>query len=230
MSCLAAYQVDIFGIAETNTCWNHYHLMADVRNHAQKHFRQNRISFGSPSREIDTCGETETYQAGGNVTVSTGKATSCSESVLLSDPTGLGRWSGLTFHGKQNTKVSIITAYRCCKGSIKTVSLGSTYAREHKYFKTQGVQSPNPRNIFLTDLTEYMTQIRDGNEDHSIVLMLDANSVLAEDWKFQEFVSQQELFDLHGHDPAPSTFIGAKNRRIDYILGTERIVHGLKRS
>ena len=60
--------------------------------------------------------------------------------------------------------------------------------------------------------------------------MLDANAVLDNDKTFQEFVNQQELFDLHAKDPAPSTFIGAKHRRIDYIPGTDRIFNGMKRS
>ena len=230
MSCLAAYQVDIFGIAETNTCWSHHHLMSEFKHHARKYFRQNRIAFGSPSRIVDLCPERSTFQAGGNVTVASGKTSSCSEGDTLSDPTGLGRWSGLTFKGKGDTKVSIITAYRSCSGSIASSSLGSTYAREYEFFQRKGIKSPNPRGQFLTDLDDFMVDLRDGNMDHSIILMLDANAVLEEDKKFQDFVHQQELFDLHSIDPAPSTYIGAKNRRIDYIFGTERILHGLKRS
>jgi hypothetical protein len=62
---MSAYQVDVFGLAETNTCWKHHHLTSDFRQTARKHFRQNRISFGSPSSEVDPCMEKEKFQAEG---------------------------------------------------------------------------------------------------------------------------------------------------------------------
>ena len=188
MSCLVAYQVNIFGIAETNTCWSHHHLMAEFKHHARKHFRQNCIAFGSPSRTVDPCTERETFQSGGSVTVASGRTSSCSEGDTLSDPTGLGRWSGLTFEGKGDTKVSIITAYRSCSGSIASSPLGSTYAREYEFFKRKGIKSPNPRGQLLTDLDEFLVDLWDGNTDHSIILMMDANAVLEEDKKFQELI------------------------------------------
>jgi hypothetical protein len=222
--------VAIFGIAETNTCWSHNHLVADFKQHARKYFRQNRTAFGSPTTQVDPCTDRETFQAGGSVTVATGPTTSYSAGDPLIDPTGLGRWSGLTFAGKGDTKLSVLTAYRSCSGSVASSSLGSTYTREYEFFQNQGIQSPNPRGLFLRDLAEYINGLRDGNLDHSIILMLDANAILAEDKTFQEFVNQQELFDLHAKDPAPSTYVGAKHRRIDYILGTDRIFNGMKRS
>ena len=60
--------------------------------------------------------------------------------------------------------------------------------------------------------------------------MLDANSNLSDDKAFQEFVSEAQLFDLHSSTPAPSTYIGAPNRRIDYIFGCHRVLGALQRS
>ena len=231
LSCLQAFKVDIFGIAETNPCWTHLHLTADFRRQARRFYRQNRIAFSSPSREIDPCGERATFQAGGTITAATWRSVSYSIGDTLTDPTGLGRWSGLTFQGKSQTKLSIITAYRSCTGSVKTSgALGSTYIRECEYYKQKGIKSPNPRMLLLDDLRDYISQLRNENEDHAIIFMMDANSVLATDEKFKEFLIQQELFDLHDRAPAPSTYIGAKDRRIEYIFGTERIGHGISRA
>ena len=135
LSCLQAFKVDIFGFAETNTCWAHPHLTADFRRQARRFYRQNRTAFSSPSCEIDPCGERETFQAGGTITAAIGRSASYSIGDTLTDPTGLGRWSGLTFQGKSQTKLSIITAYRSCTGSVKTSALGSTYIRECEYYK-----------------------------------------------------------------------------------------------
>lgn len=231
MACMSAYQVDVFGLAETNTCWDHTHLRTDFQQLARKHFRQNRISFGSPAAAVDKCPDRESFQSGGCITMATGKAVSFSTGEVLRDPSGLGRWSGLTFLGKASTQLSIITAYRACSGSIKTAPLGSTFTREYEYHRSQGITNPNPRRLFFTDLGRFMSSLRSGgNGSHSFLVMFDANSDLHHDKHFLEFIHTQELLDLHSRDPAPSTYIGAKNRRIDYILGTERIASGSTRS
>ena len=59
--------------------------------------------------------------------------------------------------------------------------------------------------LLLDDLRDYISQLRNENEDHATILMMDANSVLATDDKFKEFLIQQELFDLHDRAPVPST-------------------------
>ncbi len=59
--------------------------------------------------------------------------------------------------------------------------------------------------------------------------MLDANAVLDEDRKLREFLESQDLFDLHSDDPAPSTYIGSHNRRIDFMFGCRRTVAAVSR-
>lgn len=49
--------------------------------------------------------------------------------------------------------------------------------------------------------------------------MMDANSTMEDDRFLEEFVQECSLYDLHCNDPAPSTFIGSADRRIDYIFG-----------
>ena len=52
------------------------------------------------------------YQPGGTLTTTTGKWVTCSTGSPIVDPSGLGRWSGLCYQGKQNKKLAIVTAYR----------------------------------------------------------------------------------------------------------------------
>jgi hypothetical protein len=54
--------------------------------------------------------------------------------------------------------------------------------------------------------------------------MLDANSVLDQDRNFQETVQSLGLYDLHTSNPAPSTYIGSSNRRIDYMFGCRQVL------
>lgn len=67
----------------------------------------------------------------------------------IHDPSGLGRWSGVTFAGENDQKMSIITAYRSCAGSARSASMGSTFMREQEYLQDIGHVSKNPRRAFL---------------------------------------------------------------------------------
>ena len=227
MHCLQSLQVDIAGLSETNTCWLHQHLQNDFRSVVRKYFAQNKITFGSPSASCDPTPQNESFQSGGNLSLVTGNLTSRVDNTL-SDHTGLGRWHGVTISGKHGQKLTILTAYRVCAGSVKTATMGSAYYREHEYFSQQNYKSVNPRRLFLRDLQETITNLHDSG--HAVILMLDANATQLSDPHFADFMEACMLSDLHDHDPAPSTYIGADNRRIDYILGCDQIKAMLRRS
>lgn len=119
---LTLLHIDIAGLLETNTAWQHTHLQADYRRQIWKGYRQSRVTYGFPTSDVDKCLENTTYQEGGNLTSS-----SLEE---CKDPTGLGRWSGLIFGGKDGFQMTIIMAYQTCSGNIWTSQMGSTYSRE----------------------------------------------------------------------------------------------------
>ena len=60
--------------------------------------------------------------------------------------------------------------------------------------------------------------------------MLDANATTLSDTNFLDFMEACMLMDFHENDPAPSTFIGSPNRRIDFIFGCEQAKSMLRRS
>lgn len=60
--------------------------------------------------------------------------------------------------------------------------------------------------------------------------MLDANSTLTGDPHFANFAALCGLNDLHDQDPAPSTYIGSQDRRIDYILACDEAYTYVSRS
>jgi hypothetical protein len=90
----------------------------------------------------------------------------------------------------------------------------------------QGYRQPNPRQQFFDDLQEVILGKLD--DDHDIILMMDANATMEKDWKFQRFLNNCALHDLHHKEPAPSTYIGSPTRRIDFIFGTTRVHKALK--
>ena len=230
MTNLADLQADIVGLAETNTSWQHGFLRqsfsAAVRKHGSKIAK---ISFASPSKHIDEIPVSETFQAGGSTTIILGPWSTASFGKDIQDPTGLGRWSGVHIRGKCGNTLSVITGYRSCAGSHKTAPLGSTFHREYEFFRststTTACSSINPRLSFLRDMEGLIHKLQD--EGHSIILMLDANSVLSSENHFRDTMDRLHLTDLHRDDPAPSTYIGAEDRRIDYIFGCTRVAETL---
>ena len=131
LDCLQTLQVDIAGLAETNTCWQHPHLCDDFLSTSRRTYRQSKVAFGSPSHSVDPIPANESFQAGGTLTLLQGGLVSRISGPDIQDPSGLGRWSGVTLSGKYYQHLTIITAYRVCSGSIRTASLGSAFAREH---------------------------------------------------------------------------------------------------
>ena len=225
--CIQGLDINIFGLSETNTCWAHHHLSSDYRLALRRYSRQSKTVFGTISPSIDPCSQAESFQSGGNLTSIIGSCVSRVRGSELRDPTGLGRWSGLTLDGSDGKIISIITAYRVCSGSPQSSPLGSAFLREYEYFREHKYTSLNPRRIFLTDLQHAITDLQASG--HCIILMLDANSTI-DDHTLQDFLSLCGLHDLHFQDPAPSTFIGASNKRINFIFGCDEASRYVTRS
>lgn len=220
MQQLAEIQVDIIGMAETNTAWQHSFLRHELHAAIQASgIRLAKVNFASPSYQVDNLPPTETFQAGGSITATLGTWTTAAFSPEILDMSGMGRWSGIHIRGKHNNILSIITGYRTCSGSKLTAPLvGSTFHREYEYLRTaKGHEQPNPRLQFLKDIEQSIQNLQDSG--HMILLMFDANGVITSDTKLCEMVERLNLHDLHQNDPAPSTYIGSNNRRIDYMFG-----------
>ena len=143
-SCMAAYGVDIFGLAETNTAWSHHHLCSEFRRLIQLQFRRGKTVFSSPSIEVDKCAPNENHQPGGTVMVAHGHYATITTNGHLEDASRLGRWSSASFSGTGGKILHVITAYRTCNGSIQTAPIGSTFLREYDFFasKVMCVQIP----------------------------------------------------------------------------------------
>jgi hypothetical protein len=95
----------------------------------------------------------------------------------------------------------------------------SSFLQEYEYFRERQLTSLNPRRLFFADLQKTISSLQELG--HCIVLMLDANSTM-EDPQLLEFIAMCGLNDVHTNDPAPSTFIGAANRRIDFFLAATK--------
>jgi hypothetical protein len=138
------------------------------------------------------------------------------------DPSGLGRWSTITLRGQEDRFFTILTAYRVCQGNIQSAPVGSSFSREYVYHKQNGTSKPQPRKIFLKDITATINKLQ--QKGHAILLMTtDSNGSLTDDDDLKQLLIDCNLSDLHEHAPAPSTYIGSSHRRIEHMLGCPQI-------
>jgi hypothetical protein len=140
------------------------------------------------------------YMTGGTLTSTVDK---WSSRVLTkeSDPSGMGCWSYQTLAGRKNSKIMIITGYRCVQNSSGDTSIWN----QEKIFMRdrQSRQSPHPRKQFIKDLITFINDKRSVN--HDIMLNLDANENLGKEMqgisKLMRECGLVDLLDMLGISP-----------------------------
>jgi hypothetical protein len=111
MHSIKELDIDICGMSETNTPWQHHYLTQEFTNRARRHRDMVKIAFGSPDPTVDSVPATETFQAGGSLTVAMDTTMTILAPGDIKDNSGLGRWSGLTLRGKKNQSLTVITLH-----------------------------------------------------------------------------------------------------------------------
>jgi hypothetical protein len=167
-TAIREFHVDLCGLAETNTPWQLLHHRQDFIQAAKSSLGTVKVEFASPQRQIDPVADTESFQAGGCLTMVCGRWVPSIHSGPIVDTSGLGRWSGITLRGKHGNSLSIITAYRVCQGHISTAPLGSSFAREYEFYKQKGQQRSNPRKHFVDELGAEMKKTTPTRKPHSL--------------------------------------------------------------
>jgi len=133
---------NIMCLSETQTAWEDY----KVRNIITKEFKKSdryKTLVGSSSDAMTA----SVYKPGGTAIVTDGSWSS-RITERGRDPHGLGRWSFIKLIGKNNIKIMIICAYRCCKGQrIENVGETSSYFQQYNLLRKQGKKNQPTRAI-----------------------------------------------------------------------------------
>jgi hypothetical protein len=170
-----------------------------------------------------SCDRDSAYKPGGTLTATTDKWTSRSTGKPLVDPSGLGRWSGISFLGKQGKRLSIITAYRSPHQQLQ--SGFGFYDQQYALLLASGVAKPNVRTQFIRDIINFIQELQ--KDIHEIILSLDANETNGQDKVGIDLVLREcQLYDLHTIGPddnPPATYPYGNHRRIDYMLGMSMV-------
>ena len=103
--CLQDIQVDISGLAETNTAWQHPFLRSQLSSSFRRYTNSNmaKISFASPTHAVDAIPPNETYQAGGSITIATGSWATAIAVMTFTTPLALADGQDSTYEGSTTT-------------------------------------------------------------------------------------------------------------------------------
>jgi hypothetical protein len=140
---LAAYQVNIGCLLETNANWKQPSVLrqchATLRKHLKHHILINLCS---------TATARHSYLSGGTVSIAANNWTGQIAS-LGSDPHRLGRWSYIRVKGKTDQQLLIVMVYQVCKGSIGSCGDAITFSHQWHIMCARGIEEPNPEPIFF---------------------------------------------------------------------------------
>ena len=202
--------ISLLGLAETNLHWPL--AQPTIHSIARGYFDDSRLATSSHDSDSQS-----SYLPGGTAMLT---VSPWSPYVTQhADPSPLGRWSSQTFKGRNDRRLTVITAYRPCRDNIATAGPDTSFARQYHYLLQSGNTSPNPPQMLLSDLTTYLTFLQQ-EPLHHIILQLDANEDTHTSTPFQRWILASGLVDpiLHFHGPDDLATHTRGQRRIDFIL------------
>ena len=97
------------------------------------------------------------------------------------DPYGLGCWSYITLRGKQDTLITIVSAYRVSQKSSTSLGIKTAYMQQYRslqshFLKSKKLQTPEPNRQFIIDLQAWLQHLQ--SQGHQLILNLDNNDDL----------------------------------------------------
>ena len=213
------YQVGTFCWTDPSLDFLQQATKSKINHHTLAHFKTARTAFSSS--KIPNEGDS-LYKPGGTLTTTTGKWTTRCIGQPITDE--MGRWSGLSYLGKNGEKLTIITAYRSPRQQAKG-GLGF-FDQQYALLLAKGIKKPNVRKQFVLDIVQFIQHLQ--ADAHDIILSLDANEATSDqpDKHGIDYILQScHLTDLHtlGHSTPPATYKYGHNRRIDYMAVRKQV-------
>ena len=214
-----SHHIDCLGIVETNINWKNQVVQNQVIHTLRKYWRKTIIK-GSSNQTSNF----HTYLPGGTLTLLGNHWTGGGRAY--EDPSGMGRWTEVGIHGRQNRQVRIITVYRVPHTTIAQAGTNTSFYNQWHYLRRKGDPKPDPRSQLLTDLGHHIQQLTQDHID-SLILM-DANEAYSDRhsslhaWIHKHSLTDVHMY-LHQHDTAIPTHVRG-TKRIDYVFATPSLL------
>jgi hypothetical protein len=212
------FEIDISTLVETNTRWTYTNIRQANTTITKIHKQLRSAMAGSnDSTESD-------YQPGGTYCSIHGKWTG---QILerITDPSGLGRWTGFKLEGKHRQHLIIISVYRPTPSNDK--SDNTCYSQQWRILRqSASTTNPEPREKLITDL---ITQCKQWRQEHAEILLgIDANeSIESTKPALLRLMQETSMTSLHRKTHSPITYARGKHC-IDFMMGTPKIAEAVK--
>jgi hypothetical protein len=223
MDFLRGLKASLFGFTEPNLQWDKK-LLATAKDIQRRFFDYGHLVTSESELKFPT-----SYKPGGTCIGVNGKwATRMTGQGV--DPSGQGRWSYITLSGRA-TDVMFISAYRVCQKAGAKVGPLTSYAQQWTMSRVAGKEKPDPRNDFINDLIQFVTEQR-ADRQIAISILMDANELMGRETEgIQRLANTLKLTDIHCNmlgPEGPATYIRGKDR-IDYGLFSPEFLPYIRR-
>ncbi len=210
-------QADAITLQETNLSWNQSH-QCTIQKILQHPSSQALIATASSSKISKT-----PHQPGGTLQAVVGDwATRVVQHGT--DITGLGHWSYLEMHGKNDKCYIILSGYQVCTNQKFDLGSNNMYNQQFCILHQLGNTNPNPCNQFLEDIISLIKQWQASQK--ADLICIDANENInysSRSNSINQIFQETDLVDLHRHEHQNTTKPATYNRgtkSIDLCAGS----------
>ncbi len=215
--CMRAKEVDIFGLAEINVNPRHPGLTEEIAQIAKRNWTHATTTLANTDADCRAWA-----QQGGTCMTTTRKW--ISRLVESGRDAKLGRWSYHILRGQDNRKTVFVSGYRVCQANVAGPLTAAS--QQWSILKKAGVDRPNPRKQFFSDLSVQVKKWTSKNWE--VCVSLDANEAHEDkEHGLASFLEQTSLIDVHryfhGSEHEPATY-NQGSRKIDHVLCTQGFV------
>ena len=206
----------ILGLIETQRNWKNYENTAEpLRKHINAHQRTKTTKIA-----MSHCNEEHTtkkiYQPGGVAQVTLKPIQNRVQAVGSDD---MGRWAWQEIRLDGTRKLYVMTAYRTCDEPTGSTALTTAWHQQYRRLRKRGIDKPDPRTQFYTDLKRFIKQHQ--REGHLFIIGMDANAAHDDD-EVLDFMCETELIDVFDDfvaHPRPPTYARG-TKQIDHLMSS----------
>lgn len=217
-----SFQADAGTIQEINMATSNGGIRSQLRKAFKRHDKHGKYNIGYIENQPTN---RQIYQPGGVAVWANGVYAS---RVIETTHDAYGRWSTMTFRGKQNKKFMIISAYQTCKGSkLDGTGIASQQFRamsKNNYAQQGRIKQ---RKLFKKDIKELVVHTQQKNIQ--ICLLMDFNTATDTE-EMEEFIDGTGLINayelFHPNTPAPRTYFRG-TACIDVALVSPMLIQGI---
>ena len=156
------------------------------------------------------------------------------DALKIDDDARMGRWTGITLHGSNQNKLTVITTYQ----TTKTNKPGEQTAHSQQASMIEETRKPNerlrtPRQQYIKDLRELIYSLK--QQKHEILIMGDFNDDARPEANtpISNLMAELNMTNLHQYKHPDLPTIRTHNRgstQIDYMFGTENVAQAVIRA